>query len=87
MESELLVESVGNFSDESLEWELSEEEISGLLISSDFSEGDGTWSESVWFFDTTSGSGSFSGGLSGKGFLWGFSRGRFSGGLFSSGHF
>ena len=87
LESELLVERLGDFSNESLEWELSEEEISGLLISSDFSEGDGTWSESVWFFDTTSGSGGFSGGLSGEGLLGGFSRGRFSSGLLSSGHF
>ena len=87
LESEVVVESTGNFSDESLEWKLSEEEVSGLLISSDFSESDCSWSESVWSFDTTSGSGSFSGSLSGKGLLWGFSRGRFSSGLLSSGHF
>jgi len=87
LESELLVERVGDFSDESLEWELPEEEVSGLLVPSDFSEGDCSWSESVWFLDTTSGSGGFSGGLSGEGLLGGFGGGGFSSGLLSSGHF
>ena len=86
LESEVVVESTGNFSDESLEWKLSEEEVSGLLISSDFSESDGTWSESVWFFDTSSGGGGFSGGLSGEGLLGGFGGGGFSSGLFGTGH-
>merc|ERR1739848_569199 len=46
LESEVLVEGVGDLSNESLERKLSKEEIGGLLISSDFSEGDGTRSES-----------------------------------------
>ena len=87
LESKVVVEVTGDLSDESLEWELPEEEISGLLVSSDFSEGDGSWSESVWFFDTTSGWGSFSSSFSSKSFLWSFSGGGFSSGLFSSGHF
>merc|ERR1712072_361520 len=40
LESELGVEGAGDLSDESLEGELSEEEVGGLLISSDLSEGD-----------------------------------------------
>ena len=55
LESEFLVEVTSDLSDESLERKLSEKKISGLLISSDFSKGDGTWSESVWLLNAGSG--------------------------------
>jgi len=86
LESELAVEFVSDFSDESLERKLSKEEVGGLLISSDFSEGDCTGSESVWSLDTSLGWGGFSCSLSGKGFFGSFSGGGFSRSLFSSGH-
>jgi len=63
LESEFLLEFVGNFSDKSLEWELSDEEISGFLVFSNFSKSDGTRSVSVWLLDTTSGWGALSSGL------------------------
>ena len=53
LESEIVLEIVGDFSDESLEWELSNEELGGLLEFSDVSQGNGTWSESMWSLDTT----------------------------------
>ena len=52
MESEFLLEFVSNFSDESLEGEFSDEEISGFLIFSDFSEGNCSGFESVGLLDT-----------------------------------
>ena len=55
MESEVVLELGGNFSYESLEGELSDEEFSALLESSDFSESDCAWSESVGFLDTAAG--------------------------------
>ena len=86
LESEVVVETTSNLSDESLEWELPEEEVSGLLVSSDFSEGNGTGSESVGFLDTTSGGGGLAGGFSGKSFLGSLGGGGFSSSLFGTGH-
>jgi hypothetical protein len=53
LESEVILELRGNLSDESLERKLSDEELSALLESSDFSEGNCSWSESVWLLDTS----------------------------------
>ena len=88
LESELSLVLSGNISDHSLEWELSDQQLSGLLVLSDFSEGDGSWSESVWLLDTSSDSwGGFSGSLGGELLSWGLSSGRLSSGLLSSCHF
>ena len=53
LESELLLELMGDFSDESLEGELSDEEISGFLVFSDFPEGDCSGFEAVGFLDSS----------------------------------
>ena len=55
LESEVVLELRGNLSDESLEGELSDEELGALLESSDFSESNGSRSESVGLLDTTGG--------------------------------
>ena len=44
---------MGDFSDHSLEGELSDEEVSGSLVLSDLSDGDGSRSESVSLLDTS----------------------------------
>ena len=62
LESEVVLEFGSDFTDESLEGELADEEFSGFLEFSDFSEGDSSGSESVGSLDTTSGL-SLSGGL------------------------
>jgi len=54
LESEVGFEVRGNLSNESLEWELSDEEFSGFLESSDLSKGDGSWSESVGSLESDS---------------------------------
>lgn len=86
LESQVVLIVVSDFSDESLERKLSDEEFSGLLELSDFSQSDGTRSVSVGLLDTTGGWGTLSGGFGGELLSWGFSTGRFSGGLLSSGH-
>ena len=47
LETEVVLEFGGDFTDESLEGELADEEFSRFLESSDFSEGNSSWSESV----------------------------------------
>jgi len=66
LESKVSLEVVGDFSDESLEGELSDQKIGGLLVLSNFSESDGTGSVSVGLLNTTSGGGALSGSLGGE---------------------
>ena len=63
LESGLRLNIVGDILDESLERKLSDQEISGLLVLSDFSGGNGTGSESVGLLDTTGCGGRLLGGL------------------------
>ena len=87
MESEIVLELRGNFSYESLEWKFSNEEFSALLESSDFSKSDGSWSESVGFFNTTSWGGGLLGLFVSNVLSWGLATGVLSCGLFGSCHF
>ena len=87
LESEVVSELRGNLSDESLEWEFSDEELSGFLESSDLSEGDSSWSESVWLLDSTSGLGLLGGSLVGDVLSWVLGSSVLAGGLLGTGHF
>ncbi len=53
LESQVVLEFAGNFSNESLERKFSDEEFSALLESSDFSESNCARSESVCLLDST----------------------------------
>ena len=53
LESKVALELGCDFADESLEGKLSDEELGALLESSDFTEGNGAWSESVGLLDST----------------------------------
>ena len=53
LESQVALELRGDFSHQSLERKLSDEEFSALLESSDFSESDGSRSESVGLLDSS----------------------------------
>ena len=70
LESKVSFEFLSDFSDESLEGELSNEELGTLLESSDFTEGNGTWSESMGFLDTTGGGGLLGSSLVGDVLSW-----------------
>jgi len=80
LESQVSLEFLGDFSDESLEGELSQQKISRLLVFSDFSEGNGSGSESVGLLDTSGGGGSLSGSLRSQLLSRGFLSGGFSSG-------
>ena len=86
LESEFASVLRGDFTDESLEWEFSDEKLGALLESSDFSESDGSWSESVGFLDTTGGWVLF-GSLVGDVLSWVFGSGALAGSLLGAGHF
>jgi hypothetical protein len=65
LETEVVLELRSDFTDESLEGELADEELGGLLETSDLAESDGAGSEAVGLLDTTSGGGLLDGGLVG----------------------
>ena len=87
LESKVGLEVLGDLSDKSLEWKLSDQKLGGLLVSSDLSKSDGTWTVSVRLLDSSSGWGRLSGGLGSKLLSWGLSSGGLSCGLFCSSHF
>jgi hypothetical protein len=63
LESKVGFEFLSDFSDESLERQFSQKEVSGFLVFSDFSQGNCTRSESVGFLNSASGWGGFTGGF------------------------
>ena len=86
LESKVRLEVGGNLSNESLEWELSNEEFSALLESSDFSEGNGSWSESVGSLDSNVGWGFALGLLVGNVLSWSLGSSVLSCGVLGSCH-
>jgi hypothetical protein len=47
------LEVLGDFTDEALEGELADEELGGLLVATDFTEGDGSRAETMGLLDTS----------------------------------
>jgi hypothetical protein len=43
LEAEICLEVLRNFTDKTLEWQLPDQQLSGLLVSSNFSKGHSTW--------------------------------------------
>ena len=54
LEAEIRLEVLGNLTNETLEGELSDEKLGGLLVTTDLSESDGTRLITMWLLDTTS---------------------------------
>ena len=86
LETEVVLVLSGNFTNESLEWELSDEEFSTLLESSDFTEGNSAWSESMGFLDSTGGGGLLGSSLVSDVLSWVLGASVFTGGLLCACH-
>ena len=86
LESQIGLEVLCNFSDETLEWQFPDEELGALLVTSDLTKSDGTGPVSVGLLDTTSGWCTLASGLSSQLLARSLSSGRFSSGLLSSSH-
>lgn len=66
LEAQVGLEVLGDFTDQTLEGEFADQELSRLLVATDFTESDGSGLVSVRLLDTTSGWGGFASGLGGK---------------------
>ena len=86
LESKVSLVVLSQLSHQSLEGELSDEELSRLLVSSDLSKSHGTGSVSVGLLHATGGGGGLSGGLGGQLLSGGLASGRLSSGLLGSSH-
>jgi len=71
LESEVRLEVLGNLTNETLEWELSDEKLSGLLVATNLTESDGSWLISVWLLDTSGGWCGLASCLGGELLTWG----------------
>jgi len=54
LEAEIRLEVLGNLTNETLEWELADQELSGLLVATNLTESDSSWLVSVGLLDTSS---------------------------------
>ncbi len=87
LESQVCLEILGNFSDETLEWQLADEQFGGFLVPPDFTESHGSRPISVGLLHTTGGRGALPGGLCGQLFSGSFTSGRFTRCLLGTSHF
>ena len=66
LESEVSLEVLGNLTDETLEGELPDQELSRLLVATNLTKSDGTGAVSVGLLDTTGRRGRLAGSLGGE---------------------
>jgi len=86
LESEVRLEVLGDFTDETLEGELSDQELGGLLVTTDLTKSDGSWLVSVGLLDTSGGWCRLASSLGSKLLTRGLASGGFTGGLLGTSH-
>jgi len=88
LEAKIGLEILGNFTNKPLEGQLADEQLGGLLVASDFTEGNGTRPEAMGLLDTPGGllGGLAGGALGGKLFTRSLASGGLAGGLLGAGH-
>ena len=86
LEPQVSLEVLGDLTDESLEGQFPDEELSALLVSPDLSQGDCAGPVTMRFLHTSGGGGALPGCLGGQLLTWGLATSRFSCGLLGSCH-
>ena len=86
LEPEISFEILGDFSDETLEGQLPDEELSGLLVSPDLTESHSSGPVSVGLLDSSGGGGRLPGSLGGQLLPGSLSSGGLTGGLLGTSH-
>ena len=86
LETEVSLEVLGNLTDQTLEGQLPDEELSALLVTPDLTESDGTGPVTMGLLDTTCSRGRLASSLGGKLLARGLPSGRLTGGLLCTGH-
>ena len=86
LEAEVSLEVLGDLTDQALEGQLADEELSGLLVSPDLTESDGSWPVSVGLLDSSGSGGRLTGSLGGELLPGGLASGGLPCGLLGTGH-
>ncbi|KAJ8667615.1 hypothetical protein QAD02_009278 [Eretmocerus hayati] len=86
LETEVGLEVLGDLTHQTLEGQLADEQLGGLLVSPDLTEGHGSGPVPVGLLHSTSGRGTFPCGLGRELFARGLASSRLSGGLLGTGH-
>ena len=86
LESQVSLEVLGNFSHQTLEGQLADEELSGLLVSPDLTESNSSWPVSVGLLDSSGSGGRLTGSLGGELLPGGLASGGLPGGLLGTSH-
>ena len=86
LETEVSLEVLGNFSDKALEGQLADEELSGLLVTTDLTESNGTRAVTVGLLDTSGGGGRLASGLGGQLLPGGLATSGLASGLLGTSH-
>ena len=86
LEAEVSLEVLGDLTDQALEGQLADEELSGLLVSPDLTESNGSWPVSVGLLDSSGSGGRFTGSLGGQLLPGGLASGGLPCGLLGTGH-
>ena len=87
LESQVGLEVLGDLANQTLKWQLADQQLGWLLVSSDLTESNCTWAVSVRLLDSTSGWGWLSCSFGGQLLSWGFATSWLSCGLLSTSHF
>jgi len=87
LETQVGFEVLSDFSHQTLEGQLADEELGGLLVTSDLTESDGTGAVSVGLLDSAGRGGGLPGGLGGQLLAGSLSSGGLTGGLLGTSHF
>ncbi|CAL8136754.1 unnamed protein product [Orchesella dallaii] len=87
LETQVGLEILSDFSNKPLEGQLADEELSALLVTTDFSEGDGTRAITMGLLDTSGGWGTLTSCLRRKLLTRSFSSRGFTGSLLGTSHF
>ena len=87
LETQVSLEILSDLTNQTLEWQFADQKLSGLLVTTDLTESDGTGPIPMGFLDSTGSRGGFTGSLSCQLFAGGFASGRLTSCLLGTGHF
>ena len=73
LESQISLEVLSNFTDQSLERQFADQQLRALLVPSNLSKSDGSWAVPVWLLDTSGGWCRLPGSLGGELLSWSLS--------------
>jgi hypothetical protein len=86
LEAEVSLEVLGNFTDKALEGQLADEKLSGLLVTTDLTESNGTRAITMGLLDSSGSWGRLAGSLGGELLPGGLASGGLASGLLGTSH-